>query len=118
MFLAAPRVGHLDMYRRIFSCLKKYPKRGYAINTQALTIDADYDKVQMKYDFVNKYEYFSEDIDEKFTEYLLDDLGIHVFVDADHGHYKVTGRSSTGLFSLVGSTPTTWSSKIQTAVQT
>ena len=54
------------MYRRIFSCLKKYPKRGHEINPQPLTIDANYYKVQMKYDFVNQYAYFSEDIDEHF----------------------------------------------------
>ena len=41
-----------------------------------------------------------------------------MFVDAHHGHDKVAGRSITGLFSVVGSTPTTWSSKLQTAVQT
>ena len=41
-----------------------------------------------------------------------------MFVDSDHGHDKVTGRSSTELFSVVVSTPTTWSSKRQTTVQT
>ena len=41
-----------------------------------------------------------------------------MFVDAYHGHDKVTGRSSTELFSVVVSTPTTWSSKRQTTVQT
>ena len=34
-----------------------------------------------------------------------------------HGHNKVTGRSITGLFSVVVSTPKTWSSKLQTAVK-
>ena len=41
-----------------------------------------------------------------------------MFVDYDHCHYKVSGISITGLFSVVVSTPTTSLSKHQTAVQT
>ena len=41
-----------------------------------------------------------------------------MFVDAGHGHDKVTGIFITGLFSVVGSTPTTCSSTLQTVVQT
>ena len=72
----------------------------------------------MKYDFVNKYAYFSEEIGNQFPESILDELYIHVFVDARHGHDKVTGISITGLLSVVGSTPTLWLSKLQTVVQT
>ena len=71
----------------------------------------------MKYDFVNLYTYSSEDIGEQFPEPLLDELDIHVSVDAYHGHGNVTGRSITGFFSVVGSTPTTWSANRQTAVK-
>ena len=46
----------------------------------------------MKYYFGNQYEYFSDDIDEQFPEPLLDEMDIHVFLCADHVHYKVTGR--------------------------
>ena len=72
----------------------------------------------MKYDFFNQYAYVSEEIDDQFPEPLIDELNIHVFVDASHGHNKVTAISITGLFLVVGSTPTTWSSKLQTVVQT
>ena len=78
--------------------MKKYPKLGYAINPQTLTIHVDYNKVQIKYDFGNKYAYFIEYIDEQFLEPLRDALGIHLFVDLNHGHEKVTGRYITGLF--------------------
>ena len=44
----ATQVGHLEMYRRIIGYLKKYLKRGYAINPQPLTIESGYDKVHMK----------------------------------------------------------------------
>ena len=57
---AEPQVGHTELARIIFVYLKKYPERGYAINPQPLTIDANYEKVHMKYDFVNQYAYFSE----------------------------------------------------------
>ena len=63
----------------------------------------------MKYDFGNQYTYFSEEIFDKFPELILNELNINVFVDANHGHDKVTGRLTTGLFVVVGSTTTTWS---------
>ena len=63
------------------------------------------------YDFGNQYAYFSEDIDDKFTEPLIDELYIHVFMYAGHGHAKVTVISITGLFSVLGSTPIACSSK-------
>ena len=108
-FLAEAQKGRLDMDRKIFGYFKKYPKRGYVINLQPLTVYANCEKFQMKYGFGNQYAYFSEDIDENFTEPLLDEFNIHVFVDSNHGHDKVTGRSIAGLFSVVVSTPTTWS---------
>ena len=55
IFSAEPWVCHIDMARRIFGYLKKYPKTGYEINPQPLNVDADYEKVQMKYDFVYHY---------------------------------------------------------------
>ena len=83
-----------------------------------MAINSDYQRDQMKCYFWNQYAYFNEDSDEQFLEPLLDELGIHVFMDADHGHKKVTSTSITGLFSVVVSTPITWSYKRQTAVQT
>ena len=60
------------MVRRIFGYLKNYPKRGYEINPQPLTIDSNYGKVQMKYGFLNQYSYFSAEVDDQFPEPLLD----------------------------------------------
>ena len=72
----------------------------------------------MKYDFVNQDEYFREEINEHFPETLLDELDIRVLVHSDHENDKFNVRPITKLFSAVGSTPTTWSSKRQTTVQT
>ena len=54
-FLDAPRVGHLKLTKGMFGYLKKYPKIGYVINPQPLTIGVDCEKVQMKYVFGNQY---------------------------------------------------------------
>jgi hypothetical protein len=113
-----PSVGHLKLARKSFGYLKKYPKRGYVINPTLLQLDLDYQKVDLKLDFGTQYSYFEEELDPRFPEPLLDELDLHVFCDADHGHDKVTGRSITGIMSVVGSTPVTWSSKRQAAVQT
>ena len=117
-FLAAPQEGHLVLARKLFGYLKKYPKRGYAIKPNPLVLDADYEKVELKLDFGNQYGYFHEDIDEMFPYPVMNELPIYIFCDADHGHNRKTGRSITGLFSIVGSTPISWMSKRQLCVHT
>ena len=57
-FSVAPREGQLELVKKVFGYMKKYPKRGYAINTQPLTIDMEYNKVGMNIHFGNQYSYF------------------------------------------------------------
>eukprot|EP00957_Ditylum_brightwellii_P200005 15247066-Ditylum_brightwellii.AAC.1 len=83
-----PRVGHLKLARNIFGYLKKYPKRGYVISPTLLQLDLDYQKADLKLDFGTQYSYFEEELDPRFSEPLLDELDLHVFCDADHGHDK------------------------------
>ena len=89
--------------------MEKYPKREYAINPQPMTINMQYKKVGMNIYFGNQYSYFQEEIDDRFPEPLFDELDLNVFVDADHRHDKVMRSPNTGIISVVGSTPTTWS---------
>ena len=117
-FSVAPRKGHLDLARKIFGYLKKYPKRGYVINPEPPKIATEYQQVEMKKDFGNQYHYFTEDIDPRFPDPILPELDINLFCDSDHGHDKVTGRSITGIVGFVGSTPVIWQSKRQSSVQT
>eukprot|EP00957_Ditylum_brightwellii_P155307 11823023-Ditylum_brightwellii.AAC.1 len=56
-------------------------------------------------------------LDPRFPEPLVGELDITFFCDSDHGHDKVTGRSVTGLFGVIGSTPVLWISKRQPCVQ-
>ena len=107
------------MARKIFGYLRKYPKRGYVINPDPPKIkDTSHSQIKVKEDFGYQYEYFNEELDPHFPEPLLPELEINMFVDADHAHDKLSGRSITGLLAMVGSTPTYWASKRQTSVQT
>ncbi|MGH7955023.1 MAG: reverse transcriptase domain-containing protein [Gloeomargaritales cyanobacterium] len=115
-FSCAPRKGHLDLAKKIFGYLKKYPKLGYFINPESPRVEIQFEKVEP--DFGHQYDYFVEELDPRFPEPLLNELDINIFADSDHGHDKVTGRSITGLIGMVGSTPTMWSAKRQPCVQT
>jgi hypothetical protein len=117
-FAAAPREGHLQLARKIFGYLRKYPSRGYVINPDPPTFDLEYQKVNLQQDFGGQYHYFKEEIDPRFPEPLLDEISINMFCDSDHGHDKITGRSITGIICFVGSTPVFWESKRQNCVQT
>ena len=74
-FAAAPREGHLELARKVFGYLKKYPKRGYAINPTPLKIDVQYEEVELKLSFGNQYSYFREEMDPRFPEPLFDEFG-------------------------------------------
>lgn len=117
-FSIAPREGHLDMAKRIFGYLRKYPKKGYVINPDPPTIDLEYEDVSVHTDYGYQYDYFREDLDPRFPEPLVPELDINIFCDSDHAHDKLTGRSITALLGFVGSTPIIWQSKRQTSVQT
>ena len=67
--------------------------------------------------FGNEYSYSQKETDDRFPEPLFDELGLNICVDADHVHDRVTGRSIPGIISVLGSTPTTCSSKRQISVQ-
>eukprot|EP00957_Ditylum_brightwellii_P182003 13865902-Ditylum_brightwellii.AAC.1 len=53
-----------------------------------------------------------------FPDPVMNELPMYFFCDVNHGHDKKTGRSITGLFLIVGSTPVSWMSKRQLCVHT
>ena len=55
IFSAATKEGNMELEKEVFGYLKKYPKRGYAINNQQPTINMDYNKVDTKMDYCNQY---------------------------------------------------------------
>ena len=117
-FQVAPRIGHLEQAIKVLGYLKKYKKRGYVINPKPPEFDIDTTEVPTPQDFGSQYHYFSKEIDPRFPKVLVDKMDINIFVDADHGHDKVTRRSITGMITFVGSTPMQWLSKRQASVQT
>jgi len=85
--------------------LHKCPKKGYYINPTDPSTPQEYTTVAIREDFGYQCSYFKEDIDPRFPVPLSEEMAITMFVDADHGHDKVTGRSITGFICMVGSTP-------------
>ena len=105
---AAPREGDLELSKQVFVYLKKYIKHGYDINTQPLTINMEYEKVELKMDFGNQYSYFKEEKYDRFPKHIFGELDLNIFVDAYNVNEKLKGISIKWLFSVVGSTPTKW----------
>ena len=87
----------------MFKCLKKYPKIGMIVDS-AEPIHVGEMKIIKPY-FGNQHWEFNEEIDDKFPEPLVEEIGMTIFLDSNHGHDEVTGKSITGLISLLGSAP-------------
>ena len=68
-------------------------------------------------DFGNQYD-MKEMVDDKVPTDLIKELAITIFVDSNHGHDLVTGRSVIGVIIFVGRTPVKYYSKRQASVQT
>ena len=115
-FSHAPREGHLDRTKKILGYLKKYMKRGYVIDPRDPILNAKYETVVP--DFGNQYSDFVEETDLRLPTPLMKELSLNIFVDANHGHDKMTGRSISGILSCVGRTPVYWCAKRQSSVQT
>ena len=108
----------MELAKKLYGYLKKYPKKGYYINADPPKIDLEFATATINDDYGHQYSYFKEDIDPRFPEPLMDELEVNMFADSDHGHDKVTGRSITGCICFVGSTPVLWFSKRQPCVHT
>ena len=115
-FAAKPREGHLKRAIKIFGYLKKYPKKGFYVDPREPILNVQYEELIP--DFGNQYDDFTEDVDDKLPDPLMKELPITIFVDSNHGHDKITGKSITGLVVFVGRTPIFYQSKRQASVQT
>ena len=115
-FSSKPTEGHLKRAIKILGYLKKYPKKSYTVDPRPPIVNFDYEEILP--DFGNQYADFVEEIDHNLPEIKMKELPINIFVDSNHGHDKVTGKSITGLMVFVGRTPISWSAKRQGAEQT
>ena len=114
-FAAKPQEGHLRRALKIIGYLKKYPKRGYVIDPRPPIENIKFSKVTA--DFGNQYD-AKEELDSQLPEPLMDELVTTIFVDSNHGHDLLTGKSITGVIVFVGRTPIKYFSKRQSTVQT
>ena len=60
---------------------------------------------ELEPDFGTQYADFVHETDNILPEPKMKELPVIIFVDLDHGHNKVTGRSVTGIVVLVVRTP-------------
>ena len=109
-FSAHPREGHLKRAIKMYGYLKKYPKKGYVIDPRDPVVNIKYDA--MTPDFGSQYSDFVEEQDPKVSEPLMKELTVSIFVDSNHGHDKITGKSVTGIIVFVmGGPPYTGNQK-------
>ena len=114
-FSSKPREGHLRRALKIIGYLKKYPRKGYVIDAKAPIENLTFTKVEA--DFGNQYD-MSEEMDDKLPEPIMKEIDTNIFVDSNHGHDLVTGKSVTGVIVFAGRTPVKYFSKRQSSVQT
>jgi hypothetical protein len=116
-FCACPREGHFKRALWIWGYLKKYPGRSLKRDHNTFQLQSELLDTDL-IDFTEQYAYAREKIDTKFPRPMGKELDVSVYVDSDHAHDKVSGRSISGVMVMVGSTPIIWKSKRQGAVQT
>jgi hypothetical protein len=115
-FRIAPRVGHLERLKRIYSYLSKMRHACLRIRTD----EPDYS------DLPDLCHDWSRSVYGELTELIPEDappcLGQYVtlthYVDANLMHDVVTGRSVSGILHMVNKTPIDWFSKKQATVET
>ena len=115
-YRAAPRQGHMDRLKRIYS---------YAIRTRDYAIRFRTDQFDYSFlpdqDFDWTYSVYGN-VQEIFPDDMPDPLGEEVTttttMDANLNHCLATGKSLTGCLHFVNKAPVDWYSKKQTTVET
>ena len=115
-YRAAPRIGHLDRVKRIFGYLRNYRKT--AIKFRCGIPDySDFEDGFSDQDWTYQYGNIKEEIPSDAPPPKGKKVRITVFADANLMHDKVTGRSCTGILTLLNKTPIDWYSKRQATVE-
>ncbi len=114
-FRQAPRVGHLDRLKRIYSFLRNYKKTSIKFRPEL----PDYSAYKpMEHDWSQVYCPASEEIPDDAPEPKGKPVVTTTFADANLMHDLLTGRSCTGVLHMVNKTPIDWFSKKQSVVET
>ena len=115
-FRVAPRRGHLDRAKRVYSYLAKMRHAAIRVRTDEPDYsdipDFDYDWSKTVYGEL--VELKPEDAPEPLGKFVT----MSHYVDANLMHDVVSGKSVTGILHLVNKTPLDWYSKKQATVET
>ena len=119
-FLACPRKGQLKRLLQVFGYFKKFSNRTVRIDSRYPDFTGSEEALDrdLVNEFVSEYPDAVEELDTKLHSPSALELSITGLVDSDHVHAKVTRRSITGLFIVIGHTPIMPLSKRQGAVET
>ena len=117
-FRAQPRKGHLMAVARIFGYLSNYKTASIKFRTEI----PDYSKFIQEQETDFDWSYIYGKVKELVPKGMPKPKGKSVrstfFVDANLGHDKVTGRSCSGILTMLNLTPIDWFSKLQNTVET
>jgi len=113
-FSAAPRRGHLKRLHRIAGYLKKYPDISLVMDPTPIQLDGTQSFVWSK-DDLEQYSEINDDVVKTriYPDPIISELNVTIFVDSDHAHDRITGKSVTGYLVFLGSSPIEWKSKRQ-----
>jgi hypothetical protein len=114
---AAPREGHLTRARRMVSYLMRFRDASIRFHTDEPDYTTDLPERMVSWDTL-VYRDASEQLPHEFPVPLGKPVVLTHFVDANLYHDWVTGRSVTGILSLINQTPIDWYSKKQSTVET
>ena len=107
----------MDRIKRIFGYLRKYPEGTIKFRTAI----PDHSAIEFLGDPMG-WRHIYGDLTEELPTDMPISLGskvrITTYVDANLHHCKVTGRSCTGILTLLNGTPIDWYSKKQSTVET
>jgi Reverse transcriptase (RNA-dependent DNA polymerase) len=115
-FRTAPRRGHLERAKRVYSYLCRMRHAVIRIRTQ----EPDYsDLPSQEYDWTyTPYGNVKEQVPHDMPEPLGNYVTLTHFFDANLYHDLLTGRSVTGILHLLNQTPIDWFAKKQNTVET
>ena len=117
-FRAQPRKGHMQAVTKIFGYLSNYRTASIKFRTDI----PDYSKFELEQQTDFDWSYIYGTVKEMVPEGLPTPKGkpvrISLFVDANLGHDKVTGRSCSGIITMLNLTPMDFFCKLQNTVET
>ena len=117
-FRAQPKQGHLQAVCKIFGYLNNYRTASIKFRTAIPDYSKFIQEQQTDFDWSYIYGKVKELVPDGMPEPKGKPVRITHFVDANLGHDKVTGRSCSGIITMLNMTPMDWFCKLQNTVET